>query len=74
MEQKDFELSDRMTDYLTNFCRSGDPNKAAQLPTWIASGTGQKRVMRFGEGDLRMDKPGMLKMIGTMLTNKAVGE
>ena len=74
MEQKDHDLSDRMTDYLTNFCKTGDPNKAAVLPTWIASDRDQKRVMRFGEGDLRMDKPGKLKMIYTMLTNQAVGE
>lgn len=74
MEQKDQELSDRMTDYLTNFCKTGDPNKAAVLPTWVASDTNQKRVMCFGEGELRMEKPGMCKLIKTMLTNKAVGE
>ena len=74
MEQKDRDLSHQMVQYLCNFCRTGDPNKAAQLPTWVASGKGQKRVLMLGEQDTRMGKPSMLKMIGTMLTNKAVGE
>ena len=74
MEIKDFALSDQMTDYLCNFVRTGDPNKAALLPTWIASGRGQNRVLCLGEKDTHMGKPGLLKMIRTMLTNKAVGE
>jgi len=74
MENKDFALSDQMTDYLCNFVRTGDPNKAAQLPTWVASGRGQKRVLCMGEKDTQMGKPNLLKLIGTMLTNKAVGE
>ena len=74
MEDKDFALSDQMADYLCNFVRTGDPNKAAQLPTWTASGRGQKRVLCMGEKDTQMGKPNLLKLIGTMLTNKAVGE
>ena len=74
MEDKDFALSDQMTDYLCNFVRTGDPNKASQLPTWVASGRGQKRVLCMGEKDTQMGKPNLLKLIGTMLTNKAVGE
>ena len=74
MDNKDFALSDQMTDYLCNFVRTGDPNKAAQLPTWVASGRGQKRVLCMGEKDTQMGKPNLLKLIGTMLTNKAVGE
>mgnify|MGYP003291534038 FL=1 len=74
MDEKDFALSDQMTDYLCNFVRTGDPNKAAQLPTWIASGRGQKRVLCMGEKDTQMRKPNLLKLIGIMLTNKAVGE
>ena len=74
MEDKDFALSDQMTDYLCNFVRKGDPNKAAQLPTWIASDRSQKRVLCMGEKDTQMGKPNLLKLIGTMLTNKAVGE
>ncbi len=74
MEQKDRDLSDQMTDYLCNFVRTGDPNKAGVLPTWIASGKGQNRVLRLGQKDTRMGKPNMFKMIYTMFTNKAVGE
>ena len=74
MEQKDYDLSDRMTDYLCNFVRTGDPNKASVLPTWIASDKTQKRVLRLGQKDAAMGKPSMLKMVATMLTNKAPGE
>ena len=74
MEQKDYDLSEQMVSYLCNFVKTGDPNKAAQLPTWIASGKGQNRVLRLGEKDTGMGKPSMLKMVKTMLTNKAVGE
>ena len=31
MEGKDFELSDQMTDYLTNFAKTSDPN-GEELP------------------------------------------
>ena len=74
MEQKDYDLSEQMVSYLCNFVKTGDPNKAAQLPTWIASGRGQGRVLCLGEKDTAMGKPNMLKMVHTMLTNKAVGE
>ena len=74
MEQKDFDLSEEMVSYLCNFVRTGDPNKAGELPTWIASDKNQKRVMRLGEDKTGMGKPSKLKMLRTMLTNKAVGE
>ena len=74
MEDKDYALSEQMVNYLCNFVKTGDPNKAAKLPTWIASGKGQPRVLRLGEKHTHMCKPGILKMVGTMLTNKAVGE
>ena len=74
MEQKDYELSEQMTGYLCNFAATGNPNKGGQLPTWIASGKAQKRVLMLGEKQTAMGKPNMLKMIYTMLTNKAVGE
>ena len=74
MEQKDFELSRQMVAYLCNFVRTGDPNRAAELPTWIASDKTQKRVLVLGEKPTRMAKPSMLKMVKTMLTNKAAGE
>ena len=74
MEQKDYDLSNQMISYLYNFACTGDPNKAAQLPTWIASGKGQSRVLCLGEKDTSMGKPSTLKLIKIMLTNKAVGE
>ena len=74
MEEKDYDLSEQMTDYLCNFVKTGDPNKAAKLPTWIASDKTQNRVLRLGEKHTHMCKPSVPKMIWTMLTNKAVGE
>jgi para-nitrobenzyl esterase len=73
MEQKDYDLSRQMVDYLCNFVRTGDPN-GCELPTWQPSAKDQKNVMILGEQDTHMGKPSMLKMIHTMLTNKAVGE
>ena len=73
-EQKDYDLSEQMVSYLCNFVRCGNPNKIQALPTWIASGTGQNKVLVLGEKKTGMRKPGRLKMIKTMLTNKAVGE
>ena len=74
MEQKDYALSEQMTDYLCNFVRKGDPNQTGALPTWVASDRRQNKAMHFGEGETRMAKPNRLKLIRTMLTNKAVGE
>ena len=72
--QKDYDLSDQMTTYLCNFTRSGNPNKIGQVPTWIASGQGQSKVLLLGEGETAMGKPSMPGMIWTMFTNPAVGE
>lgn len=73
LEQKDFDLSNQMTDYLTNFCKYGDPN-GADLTAWLPSGKRQGKVLRMGEGDTRMGSVNMAKLVKTMLTNKAVGE
>ncbi len=74
MEKKDYDLSEQMVNYLCNFVRSGNPNKSGELPTWVSSGSNQKRVLILGEKPTAMGKPGMMKMVATMLTNKAVGE
>ena len=74
MEQKDYDLSEQMVSYLCNFVTTGNPNKTGELPQWVASCKGQKQVMILGEKPSAMGKPSMLKMIHTMLTNKAVGE
>ena len=73
MEEKDYALSEQMVDYLCNFVRTGDPNGGG-LPTWLPADKAPKAALRLGEQDTAMGKPGMLKMIHTMLTNKAVGE
>ena len=73
-EEKDYAVSEQMVSYLCNFARSGNPNQAGTLPAWEASAPQQKKVLMIGEGETRMAKPGLLKMIITMLTNKAVGE
>ena len=74
MEEKDYALSQQMVAYLCNFVRSGNPNQTGELPTWIASDKGQKRVLRMGEKATCMNKPSTLKMVATMLTNHAPGE
>ena len=73
MTLKDHTLTNQMTDYLTNFCKYGDPNGTG-LTAWLPMGKGQNKVLRLGEGDVRMGKADMLKLTKTMLTNKAVGE
>ncbi len=73
MTKKDQDLSNQMTDYLTNFCKYGDPNGAG-VTAWLPMTKGQSQVLRLGEGDTRMGKPSLLKLTKTMLTNKAVGE
>ncbi|MBQ9959034.1 MAG: carboxylesterase family protein [Oscillospiraceae bacterium] len=70
MQQKDYALSELMTDYLCNFAKTGDPN-GENLPRWQAAG---KKSMCMGEGDAKMGRPNKLALIRTMLTNKAVGE
>ncbi len=73
MTKKDYDLSSQMTDYLTNFCKFGDPNGAG-LTAWLPMTKGQDKVLRLGEGDTRMGKADMLKLTKTMLTNKAAVE
>ncbi|MBE6925434.1 MAG: carboxylesterase family protein [Ruminococcaceae bacterium] len=74
MEEKDYALSQQMVSYLCNFAKTGNPNKSGELPTWIASGRGQNRVLILGEKDTHMGKPAFFKMVHTMLTKKPVGE
>ena len=63
-----------MTDYLTNFCKNGDPNGARRMSTWAPASETEKRVQTMGKNEPRMAKAPMLRMIKTMFTNKAVGE
>jgi carboxylesterase type B len=73
MTKKDRELSAQMVGYLLNFCKFGDPNGAG-LTAWLPVTRNQGKVLCLGEAETHMGKPGMLKMVRTMLTNKAVGE
>ncbi len=73
MEQKDYELSQQMTDYLANFCKYSDPNGAG-LTAWLPMKKGQGKVLCLGEQNTHMGKADMLKLIKNLVTNKAVGE
>ena len=74
MADKDYAISEQMVTYLCSFARTGNPNGEDNLPVWKASEAHQKNVLMIGEGDTCMAKPSMVKMLKTMLTNKAVGE
>ena len=73
MEDKDRALSAEMVGYLTNFCKTCNPNGEG-LPAWQPSGKAQKKVLHMGEQETHMGNPSTLKLIKIMLTNKAVGE
>ena len=70
MTEKDYALSSQMTDYLTNFAKTGDPNGPG-LPHWASAG---KQVLRIGEGETGMGTVSKAKLWHTMLTTAAVGE
>ena len=70
MEEKDYALSDQMTDYLTNFAKTGNPNGNG-LPTWEPA---KKGTMRIGEGKSGMCKVNGLKLWYNMLANTSTGE
>ena len=73
MEKKDYELSEQMVTFLTNFAKYSNPNCATD-GVWKTMAQSGDKVLRLGEGDVRMGKVSKLKLLFTMLTNKAVGE
>ena len=73
MEDKDRELSSTMVDYLVSFAKNGNPNRDG-LPLWNSAQEAKSKVLGLGEKETKMRKPNTLKLIYTMLTNKAVGE
>lgn len=73
MEEKDYELSNQMTDYLCNFAKTGNPN-GDNLPVWETAAVCKNKAMCLGEQETGIKKPSGFKMLITMLTNKAVGE
>ena len=66
---KDYELANIMTDYLTNFAKTANPNGEG-LPAWTEDGGS----IRLGGKKNEMGTPSKLKMTWTMLTNHAPGE
>lgn len=73
MQDKDYELSNEMTEYLTNFAKTGNPN-GQSLPDWKSFNKGQNKVLRLGEQPTHMGSVNQLKLLHTMLTKKNVGE
>ena len=59
-----------MTDYLTNFAKTGNPNGEG-LVAWQPNG---KRALRIGEGERRMGKVNQLKLWYNLFTKKSSGE
>lgn len=72
LEKTDYELSDKMTTYLTNFAKSGNPNDN-KLIEWKQVGKKQKKVMHFNSKS-KMNKVNKFKLWYNLFTNKAVGE
>ena len=70
MEQKDYDLSDQMTDYLTNFAKTGNPNGKG-LPIWNPACKG---TLRIGEGKTAMGKVSQLKLWYNLFANMSSGE
>ena len=70
MESKDYALSDQMTDYLTNFAKSSNPNGNG-LPVWEPA---KKGTLRLGEGETQMGKVSQMKLWYNLFTNKSSGE
>lgn len=73
MMPQDRALSAQMTDYLTNFAKTGDPNGEG-LPRWEAMSRSQRQVNCLGESPTHMGGVSMARLIKNMVTNKAVGE
>lgn len=71
-EQKDYDISDKMTTYLCNFATNGTPG-GENTTEWYSYNE-SKKALCIGEGETHMGKPPMLKLVRIMLTNPAVGE
>ena len=71
-EEKDYYLSDKITDYLCNFAKTGNPNGDG-LVEWKPTKTQEDTVLCWGEGDIRMDSVDMEKLDYIMKTFKPVG-
>ena len=67
--EKDYELSEEMTDYLTAFAKSGNPN-CENRAEWKNGTT----ALTLGDNPTAMKNPKALKLWYTMFTNHAPGE
>ena len=70
MTEKDYALSEEMTDRLCAFVKSGNPNTENYLE-WKADG---KTALILGDKATSQGKPSKAKLWFTMFTNKAPGE
>lgn len=57
MEEKDYQLSRQMVDYLCSFVRTGDPNHSGKQPIWRPSCADDPEVMLLGEQETAMGIP-----------------
>ena len=69
-DEKVYALSDEMTDYLTSFAKTGNPNCDSRV-RWESGGSS---AITFGDGQTKMSNPKKLKLWRTMFTNEAPGE
>lgn len=69
MEEKDYALSEQMTDDLCSFARFGHPSH----PQWKPC-TQEKQVLRMGEHPAEMEKLDMQKLTEAAEGSKATGE
>ena len=68
--EKDYALSEEMTDRLCAFARSADPNVEGYTE-WTLGGD---KALTFDDKDTALSNPSKLKLWVTMFTNKAPGE
>ena len=73
MSDVDYELSNVMVRYLTNFVKNGNPNEDG-LPIWDRACKKNKKVMHFSGEKVVMKKVDNKKLWHNLFTNKAVGE
>ena len=67
-EEKDYKLSEEMSDRLCEFARSSSPNVEGGVE-WRSG-----KTLRLGERETAEKNPSMLKLWVTMFTNEAPGE
>ena len=68
--EKDYALSNEMSDRLVAFAKTGNPNSNG-LVDWKV---GSKNTITFGDKSTAIKSPSVRKLIKTMFTNKAPGE